>query len=204
MNRRHFAQLSALVLAASAPGFAWAGADGAIKFVEGMHGELQKAIKASRNPKTDPKLLELFDRMLDYDYLTSNTLGKHAAGLSAEQRTEFDRVFKELVRTSYRRNLRDPSGYAVEYTGEEPLDDAVLVTTVTVNRKNRREKPLDVDYRVGKNGKTFVVQDIVTSGVSLVRNYRSQFGRIIKRDGFDALIKLMNKRLAELSKPNGE
>ena len=103
------------------------------------------------------------------------------------------------MRTSYRKNLRDPSGYSVQYTGEQPLDQAVLVTTVTVNKKNQREKPLDVDYRVAQPGKVYLVQDIVTSGVSLVQNYRSQFGRIIKRDGFAALLELMTKRLEKLT-----
>ncbi len=199
MNRRSFLQLSGLTLVVAVPGVAWAGNDPKA-FIERMHSELQVAIKASSNPKTDPKLLEIFDRTLDYDYLTTNTLGKHAGGLTPEQRSEFDNVFRELVRTSYRKNLRDPSGYQVQYTGAQPNDGAFLVTTVTVNQKNKREKPLNVDYRVGRKGNTLLVQDVVTSGVSLVRNYRSQFGRIIKRDGFEALIKLMNKRLDKLSK----
>lgn len=202
MNRRSFISISvaaAVVIAPQlAPRLAWA-AGPEQKFIENMHRELQAAIKASADPKTDPKLLAIFDRTLDYDYLTRETLGKHAEALSPEQRKEFDRVLKELVRTSYRKNLRDPSGYAVDYTGQSPVDGAMLVTTVTSNKHNKREKPLDVDYLVAKPSTTYLVQDVVTSGVSLVRNYRRQFGRIIKRKGFEALMDMMNKRLRELS-----
>lgn len=202
MDRRSFITLSVALAAAAAPQLsvheAWA-AGPEQKFIENMHRELQTAIRASKDPKSDPKLLAIFDRTLDYDYLTRETLGKHATVLTPEQRQEFDRVLKELVRASYRRNLKDPSGYAVDYTGQTPAKTATLVTTVTTNKHNKREKPLPVDYLVAKTGSAYLVQDVVTSGVSLVRNYRSQFGRIIKRKGFEALMELMHKRLAELT-----
>lgn len=203
MDRRAFLSVSLVSVGAwcwsSSPSTAHAAPKReAVGFVEKTHQELQTAIKVSKDPKRDPRLLDIFDRSLDYGYLTTETLGEHAGALTPEQRTEFDGALRELVRASYRKNLRDPSGYAVAYTGETPLDGATLVFTVTTNKQNKREKPLSVDYQVAQLGPKYLIQDVVTGGVSLVKNYRRQFGRIIKRQGFAALMDMMKKRLAEL------
>ena len=39
--------------------------------------------------------------------------------------------------------------------------------------------------------------DVVTDKVSLVSNYRAQFTKIIKKDGFPALIAKMKKKLGK-------
>jgi phospholipid transport system substrate-binding protein len=48
---------------------------------------------------------------------------------------------------------------------------------------------------VHKAGSSWRVQDIVTEGSSLVKNYRQQFTRIIKKDGFPELLKRMKTKL---------
>jgi phospholipid transport system substrate-binding protein len=206
MHRRHFITLATLLLAA-APTVAQADATQDLAesraFVSGLHRELLGAIKASKDPKTDPKLMAIFDRTLDYAYLTNETLGKNAESLNPDQRAAYADVLKRLVQASYRRNLKDPSGFDVEYTGELPADGAVLVQTVTKNKRNKRDKPLTVDYRVALVEGARRVQDVATGGVSLVRNYKKQFGGIINKRGVDELLKMMKERLAELEGPGG-
>ena len=47
-----------------------------------------------------------------------------------------------------------------------------------------------------KNG-AWRVTDIVTEGVSLVSSYRSQFTKIVKKDGFPKLITKMKEKIAK-------
>jgi ABC-type transporter MlaC component len=201
MIRRHFIALASVFMV-SLPTQAWADATPdqaeARNFVSGLHSELLAAIKASKDPKTDPKLMGIFDRTLDYAYLTSETLGKNAEGATPEQRATYADVLKRLVQASYRRNLKDPGGFEIEYTGELPLSGAVLVQTLTKNKKNKRDKPLSVDYQVAVVDGARRVQDVATGGVSLVKNYKKQFGGIIHKRGMDELLKMMKERLAEL------
>jgi ABC-type transporter MlaC component len=42
-----------------------------------------------------------------------------------------------------------------------------------------------------------VVYDVVTDEQSMLENYRAEFNKIINRDGFDALLKKMRKKLDE-------
>lgn len=167
------------------------------RFIHALHDTLRKAIKKSADPKKDPVLLEIFEGALDYPYLSAASLGKHK--LEEAQRKEFDDVFRRLVRASYRKNLRDPSSYGVTYQGTSELEPGVkLVKTSTHNKQNKREKPLDIDYRLTKQGSKHLIQDVVTGGVSLVDNYRRQFGKVIRKQGFPKLMELMNDRLRDL------
>ena len=45
------------------------------------------------------------------------------------------------------------------------------------------------------SGADWRVYDIITDGVSLVKNYRRQFRRIIRDEGWDGLIDRMQKKL---------
>jgi ABC-type transporter MlaC component len=42
-----------------------------------------------------------------------------------------------------------------------------------------------------------VVYDVITDDQSLLENYRAEFNKIINKDGFDALLKRMKKKLDE-------
>ncbi len=67
--------------------------------------------------------------------------------------------------------------------------------TVAKKKGDARDEPLSIDYVVNDaSGKNKIV-DIVTEGSSLVVNYRNQFKRIIKKQGFPELIKRMKTKL---------
>lgn len=191
------AAVSQSVAFASSPEAA-ALADGgqeATDFVRHKHEELQAAVKVAKDPKTDPKLLAVFDSMLDYDALSRASLGDEWNALSDPQRTEFSGVLKQLVQNSYRKNLRDPSAYAVQYVGSEPNSNGTLVKTTAQSKANKREKPLGINYVVGGTDQGLKVRDVITDEVSLVGNYRNQFKRMLKQRGFEGLLEQMRKQL---------
>jgi phospholipid transport system substrate-binding protein len=51
--------------------------------------------------------------------------------------------------------------------------------------------PVLVDFRLQRNNDTWMVYDVIIEGVSLIINYRSNFGEEISRNGLDALIQHM-------------
>lgn len=170
----------------------WAGAR---RFMQTKHAELQAGMRKARDPKTDPDLLRIFDGMLDYPHFVRESLGEHWDQLTREQQTRFADVLQKLVRGSYRKSLKDISGYEVQYTGESDGEGGVLVATMAADPKKKRQDPLRIDYVVGKGPNGFLVRDIVTGGVSLLRNYKRQFARIIKKESFDALMTKMENQL---------
>lgn len=167
----------------------------ATEFVRKKHDELQAAVKVAKDPKTDPKLLGIFETMLDYESLSRDSLGDDWSSLTPPQQAEFSGILKQLVQNSYRKNLRDPSNYAVSYTDTEPSERGTLVKTLVQSKANKREKPLAIEYVVVETSGALKVRDVITDGVSLVANYRNQFKRMLKKRGFEGLLEQMRKQL---------
>lgn len=173
------------------------GGQAASDFVRKKHDELVAAVKAAKDPKTDTKVLAIFDTMFDYDALARDSLDSEWGNLNDEQKAEFSRMLKQLVEKSYRKNLRDPSSYAVQYLGTESVANGTLVKTTAQSKNNKREKPLSINYVVSTTSQGHRVRDVITDEVSLVANYRSQFKKVLKKKGFDGLLEQLRKKLDE-------
>jgi phospholipid transport system substrate-binding protein len=51
-----------------------------------------------------------------------------------------------------------------------------------------------LDYRLYKVNGDWKVYDVIIEDVSLVGNYRSQFGRVLAKSSFDELLKTMKEK----------
>jgi len=163
-------------------------------FVKGKQSELSALVSKTKSADDEKKLDAAFDSVFDYDSLAKATLKDSWDSLTPAQRAEFASVLKDLVRNAYRKNLKKTLGYSVDYKGESDADAGKLVKTVARNTKNSREEPVSVDYVVHQVDGKWLINDIVTEGSSLVRNYRNQFRRVIQKHGFDELLKRMKSK----------
>lgn len=177
-----------------------AAAGKATDFVKAKQGVLAGLLSndASGNQK---KIAAIFDEILDDAGMAQAALGSEWAARTAAEQAQFTDLCKQLVRKAYERNLRKTLGYRIEYVGETTSAGAPVTAAVTIVRTravspDAREDPIAIDVKVaGVRGK-LRIQDLVTDEVSLVAVYRSQFVKIIKKDGFPALIQKMKDKLA--------
>lgn len=136
---------------------------------------------------------------LDLDELAIRALGDTWPKLTAAQQTEYLGLLRGLIEDSYVKGLRANLDYSVAYLGEGPGDaGATVVKTAITAKKKGRPVTIAVDYVLtttgtGKN-KKLRCYDVKTDGIGLVENYRQQFAKIIKKDGFDGLIAKMKKK----------
>jgi phospholipid transport system substrate-binding protein len=189
----HLLQSLVLIVALGAPVAAHAESS-AESFVKAKQVELL-ALAQQKGGESGKRIERIFDDMLDYGALAKASLRDHWDGRSGDERKEFEGILKELVRRAYRKNLDKTAGYEVKFEGETKGDDGVLVKTIARSKTNAREEPVEIDYLVRRVDGQWRVHDIVTEGSSLVNNYRQQFGRIIKKDGFAELVRRMKKKL---------
>ena len=62
----------------------------------------------------------------------------------------------------------------------------------------RKNGAIDVDYKlINENGR-WTVYDFVIEEVSLIRNYRSQFSKIIKTESYGALVTKLTNKIKDL------
>ena len=62
----------------------------------------------------------------------------------------------------------------------------------------RKDGTINVDYKLINEDGKWTVYDFVIEEVSLIRNYRSQFSKIIKTESYGALVSKLSKKIKEL------
>jgi phospholipid transport system substrate-binding protein len=157
--------------------------------------------KASPGSDEEKKLTkEVTSRLgtfLDVDELGRRALRDHWSKLGADQRREFTKLLRELVEANYLKALRGRLDYDVLYRDETTTKAGVRVATEVTALRNGRKQTMSIDYVLHRETGDWRVVDLVTDGVGLVENYRSQFNKVIAKEGIDGLLGRMRKKKLE-------
>jgi phospholipid transport system substrate-binding protein len=163
-------------------------------FVKGKQSELTELVRKAKTPADEKRIQDAFDAVLDYDSVARESLKDSWDGLKPEERSEFQEVLKKVVRAAYRKNLKRIKDYDVNYAGESKVEAGQMVRTTAKSRTNAREEPVSIDYVLRESAGKWRIVDIVTEGSSMVGNYRNQFRRIIKKQGFPELLRKLKTK----------
>ena len=113
---------------------------------------------------------------------------------SPEERKIFIDVFGKLLENSYANKLESYHDEKINYIDEIVKGKYAMVKTEVI----RKNGTVNVDYKLIRGGGEWRVYDIVVEGVSMIKNYRSQFARIIHQDSFDTLMEKLNAKVDKL------
>ncbi len=150
--------------------------------------QLKKADRAQERRR----LLEaVVGARFSYEEMAKRALARQWRKLSEQERREFVELFKTLLTNSYADKIEGYSGENVVYLSERREGRYAEVRTKVVSEK--LEIPLD--YRLLLNAGTWRVYDVVVDGVSLVKNYRGQFARIIRTSSYADLVERLRKKV---------
>jgi phospholipid transport system substrate-binding protein len=148
-------------------------------------------------PKRAEELTELLGEFLDYERLAELSLDKEWDKRSKKELDNFVSLLRALVERQYQRNMESTLDYKVTWVGTAPIDEGVMVKSSARSVKKKRQPPITIDYSMSLTGDAWKVFDIFTDEVSLVKNYKRQFRRVIKDEGWKGLIERMEKKLNE-------
>ncbi|MBD0315734.1 MAG: ABC transporter substrate-binding protein [Nitrospiraceae bacterium] len=136
------------------------------------------------------QLEEVISTRFDYAEMSKRTLGAQWSRLTPDQRTEFVDLFKGFLSDRYAGRIDDYSGEQVQYLNERLEGPYAEVRTKLVSSKVE----IPMDYRlINKDGRWYAY-DIIADGISLVKNYRSQFDKIIRSASYEELVKRLQTR----------
>jgi phospholipid transport system substrate-binding protein len=144
----------------------------------------------SRETERRAKLEEIIGKRFDYGEMAKRTLASQWKGLSTEQQQEFVTLFQQFLANSYVGNVDGYSGEEVEYLKEREKGEFAEVQTKVVSPKVQ----IPLDYRLLQKNGEWWVYDVVIDGVSLMKNYRGQFSRIINSSSFEALLEKLRSK----------
>ena len=129
----------------------------------------------------------------DFRRMSQWVLGKNWRVATPQQRELFVAEFRQLLVRTYGTAL-------LEYADEEliylPFTETTEAKSVTV--RTEIDQPgvgvIPINYSMYRSNAGWKVYDISISGVSLVTNYRSSYGSIIRNNGIDHLIDQLAER----------
>lgn len=148
-------------------------------------------------PATRPPLRQNIEKevrsIFDFEEFSSRTVGASWRNFSPERKKEFSDAFANLLLNTYLEKINGYNGEYIAYNGEvvSPSGDRVEVRT-TVTLKDGKAVP--VAYRLLPKGSSWHVYDVLIEGISLVKNYRTQFQDILTKGTPEELIARVRDR----------
>jgi len=155
---------------------------------------------ASWSPEREARTAEvrkIIAGYLDFEELSRRALGKHWDTVTPKQRDEFVATLRELIERNYVRQIHGQAEYDLLFDKEEKTGNDATVTAKLTTRPKGKKVTVDLVYKLlwkAPPGR-WVAYDVITDESSMLENYRAEFNKIISKDGFDALVKRMRKKL---------
>jgi phospholipid transport system substrate-binding protein len=180
---------------AAATGVDAAQAAKAEAFIKTKHNKVRAVLRRPDTPARAEQLTDLLGEFLDYERLAQLSLDKEWDKRSEKELERFVGLLRALVERQYQRNMESTLDYKVKWVGTERIDEGVKVKSSARSVTKKRQPPITIDYSMSPAGDEWKVFDIFTDDVSLVKNYKRQFRRVIKEEGWKGLIDRMEKKL---------
>lgn|SRR5512146_610174 len=139
----------------------------------------------------------------DFTTMTATAVGLAWRKATSEQKQRLTEEFKTLLVRTYASAL---AAYSDQRFDFRPLHARPSDTDVTVQVRiiQPGTQPVTIDYGMEKTASGWKAYDVVVGGVSLVANYRTEFGNIVRAEGVDGLIRNLhtkNESLAQSGEP---
>ena len=138
------------------------------------------------------KIRQVVLQRFGFTEMSKRSLGRYWSERTPEERTEFVRLFTDLLERAYIDRVDGYTGEQVVYLGELVDGDYSEVKSKIVTKRNQE---IPILYRLQKTNANWEVYDVIVEGVSLVNNYRTQFSKIIRTSSYQVLVKKMQVKL---------
>jgi phospholipid transport system substrate-binding protein len=133
---------------------------------------------------------------VDYRFAAFMTLGNRVKTVPENKRNEFVSVFREYLVTTYANALGYYDNQTVTFA---PASDYEGKRTVTVRAVIQDEGRPDIKVafkvRFDRRQNKWGAYDMVAEGISLLSSQRSEFETILRQDGIDTVIALMQDKI---------
>ena len=152
--------------------------------VVGIHKNAQSLVRASGQSVTG--INNIIKKTVDFNWLARETLGDTWAALGDGQRIRFVDLLKKLMTVDSSRKKSRALSPSLNWVSRKKstistvIVDEVMETIVEIN--------------LFKDNDCWTTRDVIVDEVSMVENYREQFNAVIKKHGFEGLLRRMERR----------
>jgi phospholipid transport system substrate-binding protein len=174
--------------------------------LETVRATIERATEVLQNPAYQgkehlrvrvQKVREVVEPQFDVQEIAQRTLGTYWQQRTKEERQEFIRLFTEFVQKTYSGILDRYSTNVQFFYDQERIDDRFAEVDTRIFDPGQN-KAFAVTYKLHKVDDRWLVYDVVAENVSMVRNYRNQFSRIINKSSYQDLVQALQIKIKEL------
>lgn len=141
-----------------------------------------------RYEKLEPVIRQTFD----IPYMTRMTVGPAWANMSDEQKEKLTQAFGRYITAQYASNFDSFSGEILKVQGEQPSAFGRVVQSQIVPPDG---DPVAMNYLLRQDGDKWRIGDVYLGGtISELSIRRSEFSSILRRDGVDGLVSMLERK----------
>ncbi len=173
-------------------------AEDASDFVTVKAGRLLEIMVLPPGPERHDDFASWLVSAIDLDHLARRALGRYFDVVTDDQLVSYEEAFRNYILMTYEKRLDFFAGYEFAVVRSRTLseNDAVVRTTIRAPDGGKNV----VDFRVGLDDDGhYRVTDLAIEGLSMRKTLRDEFASVIRRDGIDGLIELLNSHAAGAS-----
>ena len=153
--------------------------------------DIQAGNKKAIHALVESKILPSFD----FNKICRLVMGKNWRKMSAAQKEEFSSGFKMLLLRTYAIALSKYTDQKITVLPMKKQKGSIVTVKTEITQAS--SQPINVDYALSNSTGKWLVIDLIIEGVSMITNYRGQFGTSVRTNGIDGLLKeLKNKNNA--------
>jgi phospholipid transport system substrate-binding protein len=143
------------------------------------------------------RLRALAEQHLDLAAMAHSALGTHWQELSDSQRRDFVQLFTAFIEDAYLNRIQGYLDLRFHFVGQTMTgSNRAQVKTYVVETNGDRT---DVAFDLEQQGAEWKIYDVDIGSISMINNYRNQFDHVIRGQGFDALMRVMQQKQKELA-----
>lgn len=158
--------------------------EGANAFLQSLANQAVKSLTDADTPR--PERIKRFRAIFRANFAVRSigkfVLGRNWRRASDEERKEYLVLFEDLIVISYVDRFQRYAGGSLKVKRTR-VDSERIATVFSEIKRPDGAKPIHVDWRVGTNGTTYKLLDVVIEGTSMSNTLRSDFGSIVRREG---------------------
>ncbi|WP_319406787.1 ABC transporter substrate-binding protein [uncultured Desulfosarcina sp.] len=158
----------------------------------------QYKVAGTKSAQRD-EIWKIVKPMFDFDEIAKRAVARNWSDFNDAEKIAFTDVFAQFLGNTYIDKIQgEYHNEQIVYLGQDFYSDIYVEVKTQIVRETLT---IPVNYRMLKGGDgQWKVYDIIVEGVSLVKNYRTQFASILSKDKPAQLIQQLNDKLAEQNK----
>ena len=151
------------------------------------------ALKGEAAKKTkEGKIRAIIGELFDFTVLSRLTLGKNWKKFNPGQQKEFVGLYRELLENVYLGRILEYSEEKVIFTKETMLSKKKAEVQSKIIAKSVE---IPISYRMVLRSGEWKVYDVIIEGISMVKNYRSQFRQLLAKGSPADVLKTLREKV---------